>query len=107
MMTSKKIDNKSYQIIISRLGMLWISGFFNHVKKLQRPDEEPLLLSVILTQFVKALVPLKEDHTIFSKPLLHEVFLHRFSIHFCMKAIFVDSRLKHSNVIIPGLTKPF
>lgn len=106
-MTLKKIGNKSYQIIISKLGVLWIPGVLNHVKNLQRPDEEPLLLSAILTQSVKALVPLKEGHTIFSKPWLHEVFLLSFSIHFCMTAIFVDSRPKHSNVTIPDLPKSF
>lgn len=44
---------------------------------------------------MKALVPLKDDHTIFSTLWLHEEdFLFSFFIHFCMKVIFVDSRLK-------------
>lgn len=32
-MTLKKTDNKSYQMIISRLCVLWIPGVFTHVKK--------------------------------------------------------------------------
>lgn len=48
------------------------SSGFQPCKKRQRPDKKPLPLLVILTQFVKALVPLKEDYTIFSKLQLHE-----------------------------------
>jgi len=64
--------------------------------KKQGPDEKPLLLSVIPIQCVKELVSLKVGHTIFCKPQLHqEDFLLSFSIHFCMKVIFAESRLKH------------
>lgn len=80
---------------------------FQPCRKRQRPDEEPLPLLLILIQLGKALAPLKEDQTIFFKLHLHEEdFVFSFSAHFCMKDIFVDSRLKQI-LLYPTFLNPF